>query len=109
MRHSFLVLFFIISTLIAQFGCSSVKDAFYISTVGWQQDSIYLMMHAKDPADAKGGLPAVTAECYSCNFIVEPITAHFVSPAKSTLLLPEAKNLLTTRLHLHTGGFDTTV
>ncbi len=90
-------------------------DKYHLAEHGWladarsSDDSIYFRLYrTSEPTAANPSLPTVTVDCRSCNLIEEPLPVQFDPTGTARVFIPEARQLLSVRLHIHGSGIDTT-
>ena len=93
------------------FGSNGVEknpDVYHVGTHEWIGDSIAVRIYKTSDPNATPSLPKITAECRSCN-LVEPSKQLSFQPDGTThVYFPEARQLISVRIHLHGSGIDTT-
>lgn len=87
--------------------CSSSKDLYRVSSISWHGDSIQVQVIDKQvPARPAAGLET-ELECLTCNFHLEPWYVTLDQKGTGRFLLPEAKQLITTRIAVRGDDIDT--
>lgn len=83
-------------------------DTYHVGNYGWDHDSIFFRLYRTSEPAAKPSLPDITLDCRSCNLIEDPIHPQFDQTGTARVFIPEARQLLSVRLHVHGSGIDTT-
>lgn len=87
--------------------CASPKDLYRVSYVRWAGDSVELQVVNKQlPPQAVAKLET-EFECLNCNLYLEPWTRELDASGKTSFLIPEARQLVTTRIAVRGYGIDT--
>lgn len=87
--------------------CASPKDLYRVSYVKWIGDSVELQVVDKqDPPRPVAGLET-EFECLNCNLYIEPWEKPLDRDGRATFLIPEARQLVTTRIAVRADGIDT--
>jgi hypothetical protein len=91
------------------FDTSKNPDVYHIGTHWWSGDTI--VVHAYKTADTTAPMSArsLTVECMSCNIIEKAFDVAFDNAGNGRIYIPEARSLLSVRLHLVGKGIDTTI
>ena len=87
--------------------CGASPDIYRVSWIRWSGDSIRLQVVDKqDPAKPIAGLET-EFECLNCNLYLEPWTRELDANGETAFLLPESRQLITTRIAVRADGIDT--
>lgn len=87
--------------------CASPKDLYRVSYIRWVGDSVALkVVDKQDPPRPVAGLET-EFECLNCNLYIEPWETKLNGNGEMTFLLPEARQLITTRIAVRAHGIDT--
>ncbi len=89
-------------------GVEKNPDEYRVGSHEWVGDSIQLRIYRTSEPDANPSLPGITAECKSCNFLEPAKQLSFNAEGEALLYFPEARQLISPRIHLHGSGIDTT-
>jgi hypothetical protein len=99
-------LFFILLAGVMQ-SCASPKDLYRVSYVRWVGDSVELQVVDKhDPPRPVAGLET-EFECLNCNLYLEPWEKPLDANGKVAFQIPEARQLVSTRIAVRANGIDT--
>jgi len=100
--------------LMARFETPRNPDVYHVGEHGWMSDhpgagdSIYFRLYKTSEPTANPSLPSMKLECASCNLFDHPIEPQFDASGNARVFIPEARNLLSVRIHIHGKGIDTT-
>jgi hypothetical protein len=99
-----------LSSILLLYGCGSGgnPDVYHIGTHRWVGDSIVVRVYQTSTPYAHSSLPGITVNCLSCNLTNAPSSLNFDDSGVARIYIPEARQLLSARLHLHGSGIDTT-
>ena len=86
--------------------CGSAVDIYRLSAIDWKQDSIVLKITHKAGGGPAQGL-GLKVTCLTCNFHEPAWKVETNASGAAALLIPEARNLLSTRLGVLGSGIDT--
>ena len=89
-------------------GVEKNPDVYHVGTHEWVGDSIAVRIYRTSEPEADPSLPKITAECRSCDIIEPPKQLTFQPNGVSHIYFPEARQLISARIHLHGSGIDTT-
>ena len=82
-------------------------NVYHLGDHWWSGDTI--VVHAYKTADTLTPMSAsLTADCRSCNIIEKPFSVAFDDHGIGRIYIPEARSLVSTRIHLSGSGIDTT-
>ena len=82
-------------------------NVYHLGEHWWSGDTI--VVHAYKTADTLAPMTgSLTAECRSCNIVEKPFSVAFDNQGKGHIYIPEARSLVSTRIHLSGSGIDTT-
>ena len=87
--------------------CAAPKDLYRVSYVRWSGDSVEMqLVDKRDPPQPVAGLET-EFECLNCNLYIEPWEKPLDASGKVSFLIPEARQLVTTRIAVRAHGIDT--
>jgi hypothetical protein len=81
---------------------------YHIGAHQWVGDSIVVRVYQTSAPSGHPSLPGITVNCLSCNLTNSPSSLTFDDSGVARIYIPEARQLLSARLHLHGSGIDTT-
>ncbi len=92
------------------FGCGSSgnPDVYHIGAHEWVSDSIKVRVYQTSSPFGHPALPGITVDCLSCNLTNSPSKLNVNDSGVARIYIPEARQLLSARLHVHGSGIDTT-
>ncbi len=89
-------------------GSSGNPDVYHVGMHEWVGDSIMVHVYRTSAPEEKPSLPGITVDCRSCNLINSPQNLTFNDSGVARIYIPETRQLLSARMHLHGSGIDTT-
>jgi hypothetical protein len=89
-------------------GSSANPDVYHVGTHEWVGDSIYVQVYRTSAPTESASLPGIKLDCRSCNLTNAPLNLDFSDSGVAHIYIPEARQLISARLHLHGHGIDTT-
>jgi hypothetical protein len=99
------ILFVLVCGLIQ--ACATPKDLYRVSSIRWVGDSIALqVVNKQDPPRPVSALET-EFECLNCNLHLDSWERELDQKGEARFLLPEAKQLVTTRIKVSAYGIDT--
>jgi hypothetical protein len=98
----------IAAILLSGCGSSGNPDVYHVGTHEWMGDSIFVHLHRTSAPLEKPSLPSITVDCRSCNLTNSPQNLVFNDSGVARIYLPETRDQISARLHLHGSGIDTT-
>jgi hypothetical protein len=87
--------------------CSSPKDLYRVSWIRWEGDSIALQVVDKQATPQPVAGLETEFDCLTCNLVLEPWTIPLDQNGIARFWIPEAKQMLTTRVSVRAHGIDT--
>jgi hypothetical protein len=100
------LLFLILAAGLVQ-SCASPKDLYRVSYVRWAGDSVELQIVDKQHTPQPVAGLETEFECLNCNLYLEPWERKLDASGKTSFLIPEARQLVTTRIAVRAHGIDT--
>lgn len=101
----------IVVLALSSWACSSGNqnpDKYHIGWHRWQGDTIYVQLYKTSEPSARPSMPKIRYECLSCNLIDPPQRLLFDDSGIAPIFIPEARQLISTRLRIEGSGIDTT-
>jgi hypothetical protein len=95
-------------SMICGCGSSGNPDVYHVGTHEWVGDSISVRVYRTSMPSEHSSLPGMKVDCRSCNLTNAPLELHFNDSGIARIYIPETRQLLSARLHLHGSGIDTT-
>lgn len=87
--------------------CAAPTDLYRVSYIRWAGDSVELqIVDKKNTPQPVAGLET-EFECLNCNLYLEPWEKELDANGRVTFLIPEARQLVTTRIAVRAHGIDT--
>jgi hypothetical protein len=87
--------------------CATPKDLYRVSYIRWAGDSVELQVVDKQISPRPVAGLEIEFECLNCNLYLEPWDRKLDAQGRTTFLLPEARQLVTTRIAVRADGIDT--
>jgi len=89
-------------------GSSGNPDVYHVGTHEWVGDSILVRVYRTSNPAENPSLPDINVDCRSCNLTNSPQNLAFNSSGAARIYIPETREQISARLHLHGSGIDTT-
>ena len=84
-------------------------DVYHVGEHHWAGDTIFVHVYkTSEPGVAMSGATA-EVECRSCNIVTKPFNVNFDNGGNGRIYIPEARALVSTRIHVLASGIDTTI
>jgi hypothetical protein len=98
---------FVLLLAVAVQSCASPKDLYRVSYIRWAGDSVELqIVDKRNTPQPVAGLET-EFECLNCNHYNEPWEKTLDANGRASFLIPEARQLVTTRIAVRAHGIDT--
>ena len=94
--------------LFAGCGSSGNPDVYHVGNHAWVGDSILVHVYRTSAPSDHSSLPGIKVDCRSCNLTNAPIDLDFNDSGVARIYIPETRQQLSARLHVHGSGIDTT-
>ncbi len=94
--------------LLSACGTSGNPDVYHVGVHEWVGDSIYVRVYRTSAPTEPASLPGIKLDCRSCNLTNSPLNLDFNDSGVAHIYIPEARQLISARLHLLGHGIDTT-
>src|SRR5579871_2804935 len=102
------LIFPLCALLLSACGSGGNPDVYHIGKHGWTGDTIYVkLFRTKDPS-SQSWPSKIKVKCLSCNLIERPQKIELNDSGYAHIFIPEASQLVSTRLHVEASGIDTT-
>ncbi len=89
-------------------GSSGNPDVYHVGMHEWVDDSISVRVYRTSAPTEHPSLPSITLDCRSCNLANPSLNLAFNDSGIANIYIPETRQQLSARLHLHGSGIDTT-
>jgi hypothetical protein len=87
--------------------CATPKDLYRVSYIRWAGDSVDLQVVNKQTTPQPVAGLETEFECLNCNLYIEPWERTLDDQGRTTFLIPESRQLVTTRIAVRAHGIDT--
>lgn len=89
-------------------GSSGNPNVYHVGTHEWMGDSISIRVYRTSAPTEHSSLPSIKLDCRSCNLTNPSLNLDFNDSGVASIYIPETRQQISARLHLHGSGIDTT-
>ncbi len=108
MKLTLLALFAGFAVSLASCGSGGNPNVYHIGHHEWVGDSILVHLYRTSDSLDRFGSRKLTIDCKSCNLVEDPITLRTGDDQNFRIYIPETRQQISARLHVHGSGIDTT-